>query len=166
MIKNVFITGASGNVGNELVKSLKKRSIHTIAGVRDMQKEKTAADVDVHFDFADPATYKKALEGVEGLFLLRPPQISDVKKYLYPVIDEAKKQGVKQVVFLSLMGAEWNIFAPHHKVEKYLKQRGMPYTFIRPSFYMQNLSTFYKDDIKNESEIFVPAGYGKTRRCY
>lgn len=162
MIQSVLITGASGNVGSELIKSLRNRNIYTRAGVRDTDKEKKGADEAVIFDFANPATYKKALEGVEGLFLLRPPQISDVTTYLFPVVDEAKNQGIKQIVFLSLMGAQWNIFAPHHKVEKYLKSSGVPYTFIRPSFYMQNLSTFYKDEIKNKSEIFVPAGYGKT----
>lgn len=60
------------------------------------------------------------------------------------------------------MGVENNRFTPHYKVERYLIKSGIAYTFIRPSFFMQNLSTTHKDEIKIDSEIFVPAGRGKT----
>ena len=69
---------------------------------------------------------------------------------------------MRQIVFLSLQGAEFNVFTPHHKVEKYLRARKAPFTFLRPNFYMQNLSTFYQADIRDRSEIFLPAGRGRT----
>ncbi len=51
---------------------------------------------------------------------------------------------------------------PHYKVEQKLLTLGVPYTFVRPSFYMQNLDTFYRDDIRLRDELFVPAGKAKT----
>ncbi len=38
----------------------------------------------------------------------------------------------------------------------------MPYTFLRPSFFMQNLNTFYGEGIRERDEIYLPAGRGKT----
>ena len=74
----------------------------------------------VPFDFADPATYPEAFQGVDRLFLLRPPQAGDVERFLFPVVDYALGRGVRQIVFLSLQCAEFNVFTPHHKVEQYL----------------------------------------------
>jgi len=52
--------------------------------------------------------------------------------------------------------------APHHAVEKYLRQVGAPYTFLRPHFFMQNLTTTYRSDIRDHDEIFLPAGHSRT----
>lgn len=116
----------------------------------------------VVFDFADCNTWKPALEGVDRVFLLRPPAISDVKTYLFPFIDVALQHGIKHIVFLSLQGVRFNPLTPHYKVEKYMVRKKAPYTFLRPNFFMQNLSTFYKDDIAKNDEIYVPAGKGRT----
>jgi uncharacterized protein YbjT (DUF2867 family) len=96
------------------------------------------------------------------MFLLRPPQIADVKKYIFPAIDAAKRAGVKHVVFLSLIGIENAKFVPHYKVEQYLTQSGFETTFLRCSFFMQNLNTVHRTEIKEKNEIFVPVGNAKT----
>ncbi len=126
---------------------------------RDTRKLPAAVRT-VPFNFDRPETFAPALEGMEKLFLMRPPQIADVERFLHPVIDAAQAAGVRQVVFLSLMGV--NPRVPHYKVEQKILASGLPYTFIRPSFYMQNLDTFYRDDIRLRDEIFVPAGKAKT----
>ena len=51
---------------------------------------------------------------------------------------------------------------PHHAVEEYLRTRDAPYTFLRPNFFMQNLSTTYRDGIRDRDEIFLPAGRAFT----
>jgi uncharacterized protein YbjT (DUF2867 family) len=65
-------------------------------------------------------------------------------------------------VFLSLLGAAKNPLVPHHKVEQYLLSAGVPWTFLQPSFFMQNLSTTHREDIRELGEILVPAGRGAT----
>lgn len=163
-MKGVLVTGASGNVGREVVKELLKYKQPVTAAVS--LKTETPAFADgvktVLFDFADPSSYAPALCEVDKIFLMRPPIISDVRKFIFPFIDAALKAGIKHIVFLSLQGVSFNPFTPHFKVEKYLKKLKAPYTFIRPNFFMQNLSTFYRDDIKMRREIFLPAGNGKT----
>jgi len=158
----ILITGATGNVGQEVVKELRRRGQQVVAAVRDERDAgRSPADVDkVTFDFGRPETFAPALAGVEKLFLMRPPQIADVERYLHPAIDAAQTAGVQQIVFLSLMGV--NPRVPHYKVEQKILAAGIPYTFLRPSFYMQNLDTFYGDDIRLRDELFIPAGRAKT----
>jgi uncharacterized protein YbjT (DUF2867 family) len=159
---SILVTGATGNVGQEVVKELIRRGCPVAAAVlNERGAQKALAGVEtVEFDFGRPETFAPALAGVEKLFLMRPPQIADVERYLYPAIDAAQAAGVKHIVFLSLMGV--NPRVPHFKVEQKILATGLPYTFVRPSFYMQNLDTFYRDDIRLRDELFVPAGRAKT----
>ncbi|MGO4784524.1 NmrA family NAD(P)-binding protein [Cryobacterium sp. W22_MBD10_FK3] len=111
------------------------------------------------FDFADRSTWARALAGVDRVFLLVPPTISDVGRTLIPFIDQAMEvSGVQQIVFLSAPGSRFDIRSPHHQVEQYLKRTRTPHTILRPNVLMQTLSTLYRDDIRLRSEIVLPAG--------
>ena len=116
----------------------------------------------VPFDFRKPETFAPAFYGVRRMFLMRPPAIADVRRYIFPAIDAARAAGVEQIVFLSIIGVEKNRLVPHFKIEKYLAASGLSYTFLRASFFMQNLSTTHRAEIKERDEIFVPVGKGKT----
>ncbi len=166
-IKNVLITGATGNVGKGLLKKLKGvDNIKIYAAGRNISKTKKIIDEDkinyVRLDFKDESTYKSALKDIDTVFLMRPPAISKVKKYIYPFLVKMKEANVNQVVFLSLQGGDKNIVVPHYKIERYIENLDIPYTFLRPSFFMQNLSTTHLKEIKEDNEIFIPAGQGKT----
>lgn len=161
----ILITGATGNVGKEVVAQLLKRNIAVRVAVSDIEKAKTQFGDTVEyvqFEFGKAETYEAALDGANKIFLMRPPAISDVKTYLFPFIDRMEEKNIKQVVFLSLQGAEFNPVAPHSKVEKYMRKTKVPYTFIRPSFFMQNLSTTHRKQIRELDKIIVPAGNGRT----
>ncbi|HCZ23543.1 MAG TPA: NAD(P)-dependent oxidoreductase, partial [Acholeplasmataceae bacterium] len=47
-------------------------------------------------------------------------------------------------------------------IEKYIKKIALPYTFIRPSFFMENLISPHGKDIKTLNQIIVPARKSKT----
>ena len=164
-MKKVLITGATGNVGLEVIKSLEKipHDLLIFAGVRDVIKdgEKIAKfeGRPIHFDFEDASTYH-ALSKCDILFLLRPPQISDTEKYFKPLIDSAKTFGVKHIIFLSVQGVENSSIIPHHKIEKMIVESGIPFTFLRPAYFMQNFTTTLHRDIVNR-KIFLPAGEAK-----
>ena len=161
----IFITGATGNVGAEIVRQLSELDHHVRVAQRNLKPSSNwspSSTVEyVNFDFKQPQTFAKAFQGVKRVFLMRPPALSQVKTYMYPAIDAAIASGVEQIVFLSILGAESNPIVPHAKVEKYIQSVGIPYTFLRASFFMQNLSTIHRQDIQR-NEIFLPAGKGKT----
>ncbi len=157
----VLVTGASGNVGAPLVEHLVRAGADVLVASRQGTRA-PAGTTAVRFDFEDPGTHAPALAGVEKLFLLRPPAVSDVKRHMLPVVRAAKDAGVRHLVFLSLLGVEKNPVVPHATVERFILEAGVPHTFLRPSFFMQNLSTTHRDDIREHGEIFVPAGQGRT----
>ena len=113
------------------------------------------------FDFTDVETYKTALDGCQILFLLRPPQISEVEKYFKPIIDTCIENGVKHIVFLSVQGVEKSKIIPHHKIERIIVNSKIPYTFIRPAYFMQNFTTTLHSDLINKKRIYLPAGHAK-----
>jgi uncharacterized protein YbjT (DUF2867 family) len=164
-MRKILITGATGNIGMEVVAhlySLREGMIVT-AGVRDLDKSKAkfASYPDivlVEFDFENSVTFEEALEGVDCVFLLRPPHISNVKSVFYPLIESLEKLSVNQVVFLSVQGVEKSTVIPHHKIEKRIQQGALDYVFLRPGYFMQNLSTTLLADIRTHSSIILPAG--------
>lgn len=166
MSNTILVTGATGNVGAEIVRQLSATEHHFRVAQRNLQpssNSSTDSTIEyVEFDFKQPSTFAQAFKGVKKVFLMRPPALAQVKTYIYPAIDSAIAAGVEQIVFLSLLGAESNPIVPHAQVEKYIQSVGVPYTFLRASFFMQNLSTTHRQDIQQRNEIFLPAGKGKT----
>jgi uncharacterized protein YbjT (DUF2867 family) len=159
------VTGASGVVGSAVVANLLDRGQRVVAGVRDpASADRLPPGVEARqFTFgASVEEITRCLQGTDRLFLMRPPQIADVEKFLFPVVDVAQQLGIRQVVFLSLQGVQANRATPHHAVEAYLRRSDTPYTFLRPNFFMQNLSTIYADQIRDTSKIVVPAGRSRT----
>jgi len=115
----------------------------------------------LHFDFAAAETYEHALAYCGILFLLRPPQLSEVKKYFNSLIDLAVICGVKHVVFLSVQGVGKSKIIPHHKIEKLIIESKIPHTFLRPAYFMQNFTTTLHADLVRHHSIFLPAGNAK-----
>jgi uncharacterized protein YbjT (DUF2867 family) len=162
---SILVTGALGNVGAEVVKVLlaKGRNVRVADVDEEKLKERFGESVDaVRFDFSDPGMYERAFEGVAKMFLMRPPHISNMKRDMFPAIEAARRAGIRQVVFLSIIGIENAKYVPHFKVETYLKEQGFQTTFLRCSFFMQNLNTTHRKEIEERNEIFVPVGKAKT----
>jgi uncharacterized protein YbjT (DUF2867 family) len=163
--KNILITGASGNIGVEIIRGLKEIESphHIIAAGHSLEKTKKAL-ASFHglefrkLNFADSTTYENALQNVDIVFLLRPPQLADVPKYFAPFITAMKEKGISKIVFLSVQGAENQKFIPHHKIEKLILNERLEHVFLRPGYFMQNLTTTLLHEIKSENKIFVPSG--------
>lgn len=159
----VLVTGASGNVGAEVARRLACVGVPVRGAARDPERAQAATGgVDcVPFDFENRSTWAGALAGARRLFLVRPPAIAAVDRSINPFLDMAKETGVQHVVFLSLLGVERNPVVPHYKIERHIHRIGLPHTFLRAGFFMQNLSTTHREEIRR-GEIMVPAGRGRT----
>jgi len=103
---NVLITGATGNVGLEIISILKElqQPINLASGVRDITKAKRnfpiLEDIKcVEFDFEKESTFDSALDNIDIIFLLRPPHIVDIKTYFEPLICKIFDKGIKKIVF-------------------------------------------------------------------
>lgn len=165
----ILVTGASGNVGGALARLLWTRGVPFVVAARRVVNG-APADVDprepgpgaVRLDFGDPSTYRGAVRGCDAVFLLRPPAVSDTKNTLVPFIDAARAEGVRHVVFLSVAGAADNRVVPHHAVEQRLLRGARGFTILRPGFFAQNLGDAYREDIRRDDRLYVPAGAGRA----
>ena len=164
MVSNILVIGATGNVGREVVRLLSVVDYPVTAAVRniiDAQKSFGSNVRCVPFDFTNPHTFTDAFAGINKLFLVRPPAIADIHK-ITPALEAAKRSGVKEIVFLSIIGADKNRIVPHYAIERSIEQLNMPATFLRCSFFMQNLNTTHREDIRLRDRLFMPAGNGRT----
>ncbi|MGX7351622.1 NmrA family protein [Enterococcus canis] len=166
-MERILVIGGTGNIGFPLIERLISKNIEVVAGVLHPEKAKAKFSElpqvkTVQFDFLNPETFNGALDQVDRVFFVRPPQLADPERDMFPFLQAIKAQNVKQVVFVSLIGVEKNPMTPHHKIEKEIKRLELPYTFIRPSFFMQNLNTTHLEDIQKQHVLFVPAGRAKT----
>lgn len=160
----ILITGASGNVGNYAARELINMGESVVVAGTNVKKLYKMFDKNVevvNFDFTKAETFQGALNGVDRVFLMRPPHLGKPQD-LYPCIDAMKANNIKLVSFLSLMGVEHNSIPPHHKIEKYIEQAGIPFAHIRPGFFMQNISGVHVNEINELNKIFIPAGRSKT----
>lgn len=172
-MENILITGATGNIGSEILKffvptqnQTSNQSKNQKLFIATRQSDSTKEN-EVFFDFEDiDKTIQSIKEAqINVVFLLRPPQIADTDNYFKPLIEKLEDTNVKHIVFLSVQGADEISFIPHAKIEKLLKESSkkgrMNYTFIRPSYFMQNLTTTLKQDLQEKQEIYLPAGKAK-----
>lgn len=165
MDKQILITGATGNVGYETIRGLVHlESKHKIiAGDYnvDRARDKLSEFENLEFrqiDFTNTSTFSDALENVDIVFLLRPPQLADIPKYFEPFVDQMERKGVQKIVFLSVQGVEDQEKIPHHKIEKLVLAKQLEYVFLRPGYFMQNLTTTLIREIKGKDKIFIPSG--------
>lgn len=161
----VLVTGATGNIGRVVVERLLKagRSVRAAGRTTESVRRAFGDRVEaVALDFTDESTWHDAFTGVEQMFLMRPPQLGKPKREMIPALEYARKLGITQIVFLSLQGAEKNRVVPHAAIEAWLRESGAAWTFVRASFFHQNLSTVHVSDVRDRNEIVVPAGRGAT----
>jgi len=160
-MKRILVTGATGQVGSAVIAALRSADGSVVrAGVRDVAKAAARWRGDssvqpVGFDFLDGASQDAALADCDSLFLLRPPQLNGDFGAL---IARARRHGVAHIVFLSVQGAERNWLIPHHRIERRLISSGVPYTLLRPAYFMQNFTSTLHAELTARRRIFLPAG--------
>ena len=164
-MSKILVLGSTGNIGWPLVQDLyEKDGVTVVAGIHRhvTPAMKQLGVPTVRFDFLDAGTFEPALAGVDKVFFVRPPQLAHPEKDMLPFLQAVKTHNIKQVVFISLMGVEHNPMVPHRKIERMIVDMDLPHTFIRPSFFMQNLTTSHGVDLRLRHDLFVPAGNAKT----
>ena len=158
----ILITGASGNVGREVVKQalavgLKIRATFQSPAVA----AKAPAGLEgVIMDYAKPDTIRPALHGVEKIFLVGPP-LRDLPTFEANFIKEVRASGQQHVVKLSALGGRESMFPSQHRdSEENIEASGLPYTFLRPNGFMQNLVNYDAGAIRSQNAFYGCQGNG------
>lgn len=156
----VLVVGASGTVGSELSRLLKEQGYSVRATTSKPVKDDSASLV--HVNLATGEGITKAFEGVDKAFFLSPPGYADQYAMLSPLVQEAKRRGLKKVVLMTAMGANASEDTPFRRVEIELEKSGLAYNIIRPNWFLQNFNTFWIQGIREQGKILLPAGNAKV----
>ncbi len=141
----VLVTGASGRTGSEVVKALIAKGEKVRALVRDKQRAAAIQVPGVELvvgDVEKPETWDAALHGMDKVFLLSPegPQMAELHSEL---ADAAKRAGVRHLVRMSILFSDPDsplvIGKWHGEADENVAASGVPYTIIRPVYFMQNM---------------------------
>jgi uncharacterized protein YbjT (DUF2867 family) len=156
----MLVTGATGNVGSQVVLELQVLGVPVRAFVRDPGK---LAGVDLAIgDFSDPESIRRALAGVDRVFLSSADGPEKVA-HEAAVVDAAAAAGVELIVKASTMLAQvgspmkpldWN-----GRSEEHLKRSRVPAVILASGFYMTNLLAA-AEPVSREGILPAPAGDG------
>jgi uncharacterized protein YbjT (DUF2867 family) len=141
--RKILVTGATGQQGGSLARLLLQKKHKVYALTRNTQSSAAqdlrnkGANV-VKGDLDDTGSSERAVKDVESIFLMGTP-FEDGKL----MADIAKENKVEHLVYSSVANADKNTGIPHfeskYKVEQHIRNLGVPYTIIGPTFFMENL---------------------------
>ncbi len=154
----ILITGATGNIGRELVPILFETGEPIRVLVRDENK---VAHLDssierVTGDLNNPESLIPALHDVDRVFLVTYETQQDIN-----VIEAAKRAGVRYIVKLSTLEAtahKIQVGKWHYEREELIRASGLDWTFLRPGMFMSNTIEWWAESIKGQGSVFFPGG--------
>src|SRR6187431_566987 len=164
----IVVTGATGQLGGAIVRSLVKLlpGEKVVASARDPEKAKSLEALGVEVrrgDFAAPETLTAAFAGATQVLLVSSNAAAygrDPLRQHQAAIDAAKAAGVKRVLYTSHAAASAaSLFPPmlsHAATEKMLAASGLAWISLRNGFYASSAVGFVGDGLK-AGRISVPA---------
>ena len=144
------ITGITGRVGGELARTLLAEGKPVRAVLRDQAKAAPWAGQGCEVALAemgDAAGLTRAFAGAEAVFILLPPVFDPAPGYpesrrvIEAVTTALSVARPRKVVCLSTIGADAgqdNLLSQLSLQEAALRQTGLPVTFLRPGWFMEN----------------------------
>lgn len=164
------VTGASGPFGHRAIESLLESGISpdlVVAIARTTSKAADLADRGVVVrsgDYSDPASLPGALEGVDALLLVSGNEVGRRVQQHAAVVDAAAAAGVGRIAYTSAPRADTTrlVLAPEHKAtEELIAASGLPYTFLRNSWYVENYTSQLPQYLA-QGAIFSATGGGRV----
>jgi uncharacterized protein YbjT (DUF2867 family) len=151
--RQIAVIGATGQQGGAVVDALLDQELSVRALVRDTGTVGAQALRDrgveiLKGDLANAESLDALLTGVDGVFAMSTPvDGTDVEVTSGTAIaNAASRVGVPHVVFSTVGGAERNTGIAHfeskRRVEEHIESLGLHATFLRPVFFMENLTGF------------------------
>ena len=165
-IGKILVTGATGNVGGAVITNLVSMGAEVRALVRDESKAQGLKHAGVEVvvgDLEQPETLDAAFGGVAKVFLLTPVS-PNAAAQASNGIAAARRAGKPYIVRMSAVKASHQsptrINRLHADTEDELKASGLPYTILKPHFFMQN-TMMAAESVASGGRVFMPLKNGK-----
>lgn len=173
--KTILVIGATGAQGGSALRHLKADGWNVKAFVRDPEKPTAKALAEqgielVQGNMNDVASLEAAMQGAYGVFSIQQfwetgfdMEVQQGKN----VADAVKAAGVKHLVYNSVDGAERKSGIPHFDtkgiIEEYISSLSIPATIIRPVFFMENFTTWFRPQEGEDGSLSFMMGLPPER---
>jgi uncharacterized protein YbjT (DUF2867 family) len=145
-----LLIGGTGKVGARLARIL------TAQGHTPRIASRTGGDV--RFEWRDASTYRPALHGADGVFIVGPGSATDWSPQLEELLSIASNETVRKAVLLSARGVEFLPDGAVDRAERTLQNGVVPWTILRPSHFAQNFTEAMFVPV--EGRVLAPVGEG------
>jgi uncharacterized protein YbjT (DUF2867 family) len=148
--RTILVTGATGKQGGAVLRHLRKRGFPVRALTRDPDKPEARSLAGhgtevVRGDQDDPASLDRALDGVYGVYAMgtyREKGLEGEIRMGAALAEAARRADIDHFIYSSVGGADRQTGVPHFdskfQVEEHIRRTGLPYTILRPVFFMEN----------------------------
>ncbi|HEY4936852.1 MAG TPA: NmrA/HSCARG family protein, partial [Puia sp.] len=147
--KTIFVTGATGNQGGAVVRSLLNNGYAVKALTRNPTSKASQILKGLHAeiiqgDLNNIASFRDQIRDVYGIFSVLTFENGTNKeiKQGIDLANLAKACDIKHFIYSSLIGADLHTGIPHWEskfvIENHIRQIGLPYTIIRPASLFEN----------------------------
>ncbi|MFC3931336.1 SDR family oxidoreductase [Streptococcus dentapri] len=157
------LTGGTGHLGGLVAQTLESEKLNVRYLARRPEAVSRAKGVSVYkASYEHSPEVVEALAGVDVLFMVSASESATRLQEHQAFIDSAKEAGVGHIIYTSFYNANPNstftLSPTHAATEKYIKDRGFTYTFLRDNFY----TDFFAELCQEYGEIKGPAGNGRV----
>jgi uncharacterized protein YbjT (DUF2867 family) len=138
----IFVTGATGTVGSQVVAQLADRGARIRALVRNPQAARLPESVEIaKGDLLDVESVRSALNGVRTLFLLNAVSPDELTQAMI-ALNLAREAAIERIVYLSVIHSDIYADVPHfagkYAVERMIERTGLAATILRPAYFINN----------------------------
>lgn len=157
----IGVTGVTGKLGGQVAKVLSQKGLKAVHIARSPERAIKYDNAEIRkASYENSEESRKALEGIKTLLMVSAKENPKRVEEHHDFIDAAKMAGVEHIVYISFYNnkkdATFTLSRDHYQTEKYIKEQGLKYTFLRDNFYID----FFLDLCFEYGEIRGPAGDG------
>ena len=168
----ILITGATGHLGNLVLKYVQQYAPATPLAILARDKSKTDefenTDIDIRLgDYDDYSSLVQAFTGIDKLYFVSGSDIAKRIKQHENIVNAAKEAGVNHIIYTSFIRERDLENSPiplvaegHLKTEDLIKKSGLNYTILKHNIYMEVIPMFIGEHILEDKTIYLPAGEG------
>lgn len=159
----IAVTGATGQVGGRVARALAAAGVDQRLVVRDPDRAPRLPGASVAVAaYRDGEAVLQALDGIDTVFMVSGSESVDRVAEHFSVVDAAARAGVRQLVYLSFVGASpdatFTLVRDHFATEEHIREMGLAATILRDNLYADFLPGMAGDD----GVLRGPAGEGRV----
>ncbi|KAG2014145.1 hypothetical protein CC2G_010988 [Coprinopsis cinerea AmutBmut pab1-1] len=161
-----LITGGGSKVGSKLALLLEEAGRAVLFGSRSGRVPEGFDSV--HLDWNDPSTFTNPWSSsrtpeISYVYIVAPITDLHHAPKIIPFIDLALEKGVKRFVYLSATIADRNNDSGGlGAIPRYLEDNGLDYLVLRPTWFIDNLESDFREEIVKHGTVTTCIAHGRT----